>query len=160
MIGVAWAILDPSEGVPSNFMGDIFALLAAIFWAAIGLGVRVTSAREASPQGQLMAQLLISAAILLGASLFFGPILRDPGPKILFGMVFQVVVIATFGYLFWLWLLTVYPAASVASFSFLAPIFGVLFGWALLDEILTVGMFGGLALVVVGLVLINRRSPG
>ena len=37
------------------------------------------------------------------------------------------------------------------------PVFGVLFGWMILDETLTVSVIGGLILVSIGIVLINRK---
>ena len=42
--------------------------------------------------------------------------------------------------------------------SFLSPVIGVIFGWAILDEHINATIFGALALVAVGLVLINRRK--
>jgi drug/metabolite transporter (DMT)-like permease len=64
----------------------------------------------------------------------------------------------TAGFSFWLWLLSIYPPASVAAFSFLAPVFGVLLGWWLLDEPLGAPIIVALVLVCAGLVLINRPA--
>jgi drug/metabolite transporter (DMT)-like permease len=70
---------------------------------------------------------------------------------------FQVIVVVSAGFIFWLWLLSIYPAASVASFSFLTPIFGLTLGWLLLDEPIGPGILGAAALVAAGIILINRR---
>ena len=59
--------------------------------------------------------------------------------------------------MFWLWLLTIYPAAGVASFSFLTPILGLSFGWLMLNEPIGPGILGAGALVATGILLINRR---
>ena len=70
------------------------------------------------------------------------------------------------GFIGWLWLLSVYPAATVASFSFLTPILAILLGVVVYDESLTIQVVGSAALVGMGIVLINRRekavkeSPG
>jgi drug/metabolite transporter (DMT)-like permease len=53
-------------------------------------------------------------------------------------------------------MLTIYPASSVAAFSFLGPIFGVFFGWLLLGESIGPSLLGALALVAAGLWLISR----
>jgi len=45
----------------------------------------------------------------------------------------------------------------VASFSFLSPVCGVALGWLVLGEEIGPEIIGGLCLVAVGLVLINRR---
>jgi len=61
-------------------------------------------------------------------------------------------------YVFWFWLMTIYPASSVASFSFLSPVFSVLFGWWLLGETVGVQIWLALAMVAAGIILINRRK--
>ncbi|MBD3677660.1 MAG: DMT family transporter [Rhodobacteraceae bacterium] len=162
--GVTWAILDRdgASGGQASLVGDLFALLAAIAWAGIALCARGTKLITVPPETQLFWQLTISALVLVGASFFFGPMMRDVQPIHLWGMAFQIVVVASGAYLFWLWILTIYPASSVASFSFLTPIFGVFMGWALLGEEVSTGILGALVLVAVGIALINRpprRQP-
>jgi len=46
----------------------------------------------------------------------------------------------------------------MASFGFLSPVFGVFFGWLILGEALSVSVIGGLILVSVGIVLINKKQ--
>lgn len=57
----------------------------------------------------------------------------------------------------WFWLMTIYQANGVASFSFLSPVLAVLFGWWLLDETIGVQVWVALGLVAIGITLINRR---
>ena len=155
--GVAWAILDRGQtGKDVSIWGDLCALLAALGWAGIPLCARGTNLREVRPEAQLMFQLVISAVVLLGVAWLFGPFLRQPEPIHYWALAFQIVAIATVAFLFWLWLLTIYPASGVASFSFLSPVIGVGLGWLLLDETVGLSLLGSLALVVVGLILINR----
>jgi len=100
----------------------------------------------------------VSGVVLVAIAPLFGPLWRDPTALHFAGLAFQVVVVVSAGFVFWLWLLSIYPAASVASFSFLAPIFGVGLGWLLLGEEVGLSLLGALALVAVGLVLINRPA--
>lgn len=155
--GVAVAILwRGGGGGEASLLGDILALLAAMAWAGIALLVRATALRSETPEVQLLWQLSGSAIILLVLSPLFGPLIRDLQTIHFWGLAFQIVAIASAGYAFWLWLLTIYPAAGVASFSFLAPIFGVAFGWLLLGETLSPAIIVALILVCAGLILINR----
>jgi drug/metabolite transporter (DMT)-like permease len=157
--GVTWTILDRASGdEAASIWGDLFALIAAFGWASIAFIVRGTAIKEASPQMQLMWQLTVSALILMIVAPLFGPLLRDPLPLHWAGLAFQVVAIATAGFMFWFWLLTVYPASSVTAFGFLAPIFGVGFGWLILGEQLGVSLIGSLVLVAFGLWLVNRPT--
>lgn len=164
--GVAWAILDrpPGDGEEVSLAGDLCALGAAICWAGIGLTVRATPINTADPAMQLLWQLVVSAVVMLLVAPLFGPLIRDAETVHVLGLAFQIVVIAFAAFVFWLWLLKIYPASSVAAFSFLGPVFGVFFGWLLLGETIGPSVLGALALVAVGLWLISRsarvRVPG
>ncbi|MDU8945671.1 DMT family transporter [Ovoidimarina sediminis] len=163
--GVVWAILNRSGGsaAEASLMGDLFALAAAMGWAAVGLIAKGSRLKAEPPERQLLWQVTVSAPILLVAAFFFGPFVRDLQPIHLWGLAFQIVILVSAGFAFWFWLLSIYPAASVAAFSFLAPIFGVALGWLLLDEPIGPALLGALALVALGLWVMNRpprQRPG
>lgn len=155
--GVSWAILDrPSGQGEASFLGDLCALLAAWCWAAIALLARGTRLREMRPDMQLFWQVLVSAPILILAAPLFGPLVRDLQLIHIAGLIFQAVAVVSAGFMFWLWLLSIYPAASVASFSFLTPVFGVALGWLMLGEHVGPSILGAGSLVAGGIILINR----
>ncbi|GFE51739.1 multidrug DMT transporter permease [Roseobacter cerasinus] len=156
MGGVALALLDRSDGA-AQLTGDLLALVAAISWAGIALCVKITPLSAVPPAQQLMFQVLISAPILLLVSFGFGDLIRDLQPVHVAGLLFQIVAVASLGFLAWLWLMSIYPAASVASFSFLSPVFAVILGWLLLGEQVSLKVWVALALVAAGITLINRR---
>ncbi len=154
--GVAYAIIASGTGDGGSLTGDLFALGAAIGWAGIALVARVTRLSEVRAEMQVFWQVLVSTPILLLAAPLFGPLIRDLEPIHLWGLGFQIVVVVSAGFIFWLWLLSIYPASSVASFSFLTPIFGVFMGWALLGEAISTEVIVSLVLVAGGIILINR----
>ncbi len=140
------------------FIGDLLCLLASTLWAAIALLARLTKLSKSTPEMQLLYQLGVSAPILLILSLAFGDWFRDPTPMIWAIFAFQVLVVVCVGFLSWFWVLSVYPAADMAVYSFLAPVFGVLLGWLILGE--SIGWNVGVALLLVstGIALVN--APG
>lgn len=156
MGGVALALLDRSD-TTASLTGDVLALTSALCWAGIALCVKVTPLSTVPPAQQLLFQLIISAPILLIASLFFGDFIRDLQPIHIAGLLFQIVAIASLGFLAWFWLMSIYPASSVASFSFLSPVFAVILGWLLLDENVGPKVWIALMMVAAGIYLINRR---
>ena len=158
VLGVAIAVLDRGGPGEASLLGDALALLAAMCWAGIALLARGAPVSKTRPEMQLFWQLAISAPLLLILSLWFGPFIRDFEIYHLGLLIFQIVCIASLGFLFWFWLLSVYPASSVASFSFLTPILGVILGWALLREELGASIIISLTLVCLGLILINRPA--
>lgn len=159
MAGVALALADRGGGDVS-WTGDLLALVSAFLWAGIVLCVRLTPLSEALPAQQLLVQVAVSAPILLLLAPLFGPLLRGPEMIHFAGLAFQIVAVASLGFLAWFWLLSIYPASSVASFSFLSPVFSVLLGWLLLSEQIAPSVWGALVLVAGGIFLINRRPRG
>ena len=101
---------------------------------------------------------MVSAPILIIASLFFGELVRDFQILHLWGLLFQSIVVVAGGFLFWLWLVSIYPGSDVASFSFLSPIFAIFFGWMLLNDQVNYIFVLSAILVVFGLFCINKKS--
>lgn len=156
MGGVALALLDRSDA-SASLTGDLLALTSAICWAGIALCVKITPLSTVPPAQQLMFQVIVSAPLLLLASLAFGDLIRDLQPIHMAGLLFQIIAVASLGFLAWFWLMSIYPASSVASFSFLSPVFAVILGWLLLSEDVGPQVWVALALVALGIYLINRR---
>ena len=159
--GVAIALLARGGNGDSSLLGDLMALIAAICWAMIALIARQTAFSKVEPVMQIYWQVSVSAILLMAVSPLFGPFIREFQMIHLAGLAYQTIIVVTLTFLIWFWLLKIYPASGVASFGFLAPLFGVIFGWLILGE--TVGPTLALALVLVcsGLFLINRggRKP-
>ena len=156
--GVALALLEEAPAfVPDALVGDLMCLAGAAFWAGIALVVRTTRLSRSDPEMQLIYQLAVSAPVLLLAAPWLGDTVREVTPAILGIFAFQVLAIVCFGFLLFFWVLRHYPASDMASFTFLAPLFGVLAGWAVLGEPLSPGILGALALVGTGIVLVNWK---
>ncbi|KIN64859.1 Drug/metabolite exporter family protein [Sulfitobacter noctilucicola] len=156
MGGVVIALADRGGGQVS-WAGDLMALASAFCWAGIVLCVRLTPLSAVPPAQQLLFQVVISAPILLGLSVFLGPMMRDVAAIHVAGLLFQIVAVASLGFLVWFWLMSIYPASSVASFSFLSPVASVIMGWLLLSEDVAPSVWGALVLVATGIYLINRK---
>ncbi|MEM8536961.1 MAG: DMT family transporter [Pseudomonadota bacterium] len=155
MGGVAVAILTRGDSAGSLW-GDLAALGSAIAWAVTAMIAKASPMARVRPEIQLFWQVGVSAPILMVAALFFGPLIRDLAPIHVAGLAFQIVVVVSAGFIFWLWLLSIYPASGVASFSFLSPVLAVFLGWLLLGEAIGPSLIVALILVAVGLLLINR----
>jgi drug/metabolite transporter (DMT)-like permease len=57
--------------------------------------------------------------------------------RAILSLLYLSLISAAFGFVAFAWLLQHYPATRVTALVFLAPVFGVLFGWLLLHETLT-----------------------
>jgi drug/metabolite transporter (DMT)-like permease len=156
--GVTLALSDNSKPVSDlAWLGDLMSLAGGVFWAGILLLTRKTKLSNATPEMNLIYQLSVSALVLLTVSPLFGSIIREITPAIIGIFSFQVLIVVCIGFVAWFWVLSVYPASDMASFGFLAPLFGVFFGWLILDEQITLRFAGALAFVCIGIIMVNRK---
>jgi len=156
--GIALAFGDGFAAARGSLLGDGFGLIAAFLWAATTVLIRATGLARISAAKTLFYQLAVSAPMLLLASVLLG----EKGvvaltPLALASLAYQGAIVAFASYLAWFWLLTRYLAARLSVFSFLTPLFGVLFGVLILSEPLTPSFIGAALLVGAGIVLVNRR---
>ena len=161
--GVAIAIYfskTSSDGGDIQLLGDLLAILAAILWATLIYLAKATKFKKVEPEMQILWMLGVSGPVLLLGSVFFGELIRDFEFLHVWGLLFQSIVIAAGCFLFWFWLVSIYPASGVASFSFLSPIFAIFFGWVLLGEILDATFLLAASLVVIGLLCVNKNKRG
>jgi len=157
LVGVVLTLSVNPSGQPS-LVGDMYCIVAAIAWAAIAIIARTTPLQRACPEMQLLYQLAVSAPILVVAALLSGVLLREPTTITWAVFAFQVIVVVSIGFLTWFWVLSIYPIANMAVFSFLAPVFGVFFGWLILDEQITLSIVLALLFIAVGIVLVNWQG--
>ena len=138
-------------------MGDIMCIIGSVLWAGIVLLARLSDLQKSTPEMQLIYQLAVSTTILIPASFLFGPFIRELEVLHLILFFIQVVGVVSIGFVLWFWVLSIYPASDMASFSFLAPVFGVIFGWLILGEEISVTITGSLLLVSLGIMLMNWK---
>jgi len=142
----------------STLLGDLCGIVAAALWAATTVVIRATSLSRASAEKTLFYQLAVSALMLPAAS----ALLDESGFSslnvlVLASLFYQGAIVAFASYLAWFWLLTRYLAGRLSVLSFLTPMFGVLFGVALLKEPLSGAFALAAVLVGAGIVLVNLR---
>ncbi len=138
-------------------LGDILCLAAAFFWGATTVVVKATRLRATQPEKTLLYQLAVSAVLLLGASLAVGEAgVFAPTPLIWAALAYQTLIVAGISYLTWFWLVSRYRATTLHAFTFLTPVFGVLFAWLLLGERVDATQVGALVAIAAGIVLVNR----
>jgi drug/metabolite transporter (DMT)-like permease len=157
-IGVAVAFADGlRQPTSQEFIGDLMCFGAAVAWGATTVLIKASPLADRPAEKTLFYQLAVSAVVLPLISLVLGERgVFDPSPAVLLALAYQIVVVAFASYLAWFVLITKYPAAHLAAFTFLTPVFGVLAGAALLRETLSVGLVVALCLVTSGIYLVNR----
>jgi drug/metabolite transporter (DMT)-like permease len=154
-----------SEGLlghstPRQLRGDALALAAGMFWGLTTVVIRSTKLATASAEKTLFYQVAVTAAVVPVLSLGWGETWSLHYSAYAWtSIALQTVIGAFASYLAWMWMLRHYPATQLSSFTFLAPLFALVFGVVLLHERLTAQLLVALAAVAVGIVLVNRKRP-
>jgi drug/metabolite transporter (DMT)-like permease len=141
-------------------LGDILALLAGASWGLTTVVIRATSLAQVGAERLLFYQLACSAVSLPAVSLLMGEHWPAVGSLSSFawGSLFLQTAVGAFAsYLVWMWMLTRYPAAKMSAFVFLTPVFSLLIAALWLREPITPVLLIAMALVSLGIVLVNRR---
>ena len=148
-----------SFGCPTRQMliGDSMLTGAAILWGMTTVLIKASPLVRIRPAKTLLYQVGVSAVVLPIASM----LKNEPGiimitPLIAGSLIYQTLWVASITYLVWFWLIRNYPPSRLASFTFLAPLIGVIAGGLLLNEPLTIRLIFALIFVGTGIYLINR----
>jgi drug/metabolite transporter (DMT)-like permease len=83
-----------------------------------------------------------------------------PSWRLAASFAFLALFVSVFAYLLWFKILTVSGATAAASYHFLTPPLGVLFGWLILDEHVSLTDLIGIVPVMLGIYLVTRPAAG
>ena len=87
-----------------------------------------------------------------------GALTQNPSPTIWASLLFHSVIVSFGSFLLWFWLLRKYLASQLGVFSFMTPLFGIVLGAWLLNESIETSFVVGAVPVMLGIVLVSRRS--
>src|SRR5688500_11444401 len=143
------------ETTARQLRGDALALAAGVLWGLTTLVIRASAMATASAEKTLFYQVAVTAVVAPLLSLALGETWSLNYSAYAWGsLALQTAIGAFASYLTWMWLLRHYPATQMSSFTFLTPVFALVFGVALLNEPLTVplvlALFGFSSGIVVG----------
>jgi len=162
-IGIVVTFIRPQQIGVNTFQqqmlwGDLYALAAAIAWAATTVTVRLSSLAQAAVTQTLFYQLAGSFILLLGLAFFLGQAVVQWTPLVIGSLAFHTLIVSFASFLAWFWLLRNYLASRLGVFSFLTPLFGIIFGVWLLDENIEANFIFGTALVLLGILVVSLQG--
>jgi len=161
----SFAGLVVAFGVPDaardgrQLIGDIMMVGAGAAWGATTLVIKATKLRSAPAEKVLAYQLGISVPMLAAGALLMGERMAAmPGAFSLGWLAYQTFWVVSLTYAVWFAMVQRYSASRLSAFTFLTPLFGVASGHFVLGEPISWAFGVAVALVIAGLVLVNR--PG
>lgn len=162
-IGVVIAFFGPDAKIatkeaPNVLLGDFLGLLAGAAWGATTVVIRCTRLSNNSVTKTLLYQLVAAFVVLMIATVVLGQTAIDFTPLAWSSVLFQAIVVSFATFLAWFWLLRNYLASRLGVFSFMTPLFGIVFGVWLLDEPLDASFLTGAGFVTAGIVLVSGHD--
>lgn len=154
-IGVTFLGHDNPSAGNNMLWGDFLGLLSGLAWGLTTLVVRGSSLANAPATETLQYQLVATFILLLIIAIVTGQAAFNSTPVVWASLAFQAILVSFASFLIWFALLRRYMAAQLGIFSFLTPLFGVLFGVLLLNESLELHFVVGASMVLLGLVIVS-----
>ncbi|MDE2362873.1 MAG: DMT family transporter [Hyphomicrobiales bacterium] len=154
-LGVGLA-LKVSSGSRDMLIGDALSLVAGFFWAATTIIMKGSRLRFVRPEKTLLYQLVVSVFVIGGFALWRGEHLPTH-LSLLTGAAFayQTLWIVCLTFAIWFWMVQTYRAGELSAFTFLTPLFGAAAGHFILGDEISLGFAAAVALVAVGILMVN-----
>jgi drug/metabolite transporter (DMT)-like permease len=137
--------------------GDLLALLGGVSWGATNVVLRRGRVGNAATAKTVLYQ-VATATLVLGVFAAATSQARvELSRMTILALLFQTLIIAISSYLIWFWLLRHYLTSRLMLLSLLTPLFGVIFGAALLGDPIELRFALGALLVLTGVLIVNLQ---
>ncbi|KAF1023934.1 MAG: putative cystine transporter YijE [Acinetobacter bereziniae] len=141
--------------ISHTLFGDFLALLAGLLWALTTISLRLTQLSDAHPTQTLFYQLVGGCVLLFPLAVLMGQAEIHWTTLAIGSLIFHTFVVSFVSFMLWFWLLRNYLANRLGVFSFLTPIFGMLFGVLFLNEKIELNFLLGAAMVMFGVMIVS-----
>jgi drug/metabolite transporter (DMT)-like permease len=137
--------------------GDLLALLGGVSWGLSNVVLRRGRVGGAATTKTVLYQVATAAIVLGTFAAMTGQTQVDLTTTTILSLAFQTLIVAISSYLVWFWLLRRYLTSRLMLLSLLTPLFGVMFGAALLGEPVDLRFALGAVLVLMGVLFVNLQ---
>src|SRR4051812_46947853 len=138
-----------------TMLAAVSAMVGAALWGWAGVVIRQRTGRV--PPISLATGSVLFCAVLLSPAWVGTPAVATWTAPSLVGLVALGVLVSGVAYLPFFTLVRDIGPTRTLTVGLAVPVLGILWGWLLLDETVTLGMLAGAALVLAALVLVMRK---
>jgi len=158
-VGIAIAFLGFGERPAIELLiGDLLALLGGASWGVSNVVLRRGRVGRAGTAKTVFYQVATAAVLLTGFAATTGQTRIEWNTLVILSLIFQTLIIAILSYLVWFWLMRRYLISRLMLLSLLTPLFGVLFGAALLGDPIDLRFGVGAGFVLLGVLIVNLQQ--
>ncbi|MCW4590409.1 DMT family transporter [Gluconacetobacter entanii] len=148
----------PAPAGSMAWLGDLLGIAAGAASGATTTVVRVSALSRAPASVTLLYQLVGGFVLATAAAVMMGEVRVTWTPVLAAGLLYQSVIVSFASYLAWFALLRIYLASRLGVISFMAPVFGTVFGVTVLGEQLDTAFICGAVMILGGIVLVSAQD--
>ncbi len=137
--------------------GDLIILIAVLMWSCSAVFVKRIISQYHVVQITLFPMALGTPFFFIAGFLWDDQMIKVINTTVIYALLYQSVVSASFGFITWNSLLQRFGATSLHSFVFIMPLTGVLLGVVMLKETITPHLTASIAFIVTGVIIVNLR---
>ena len=157
--GVVFLFFDKLVINENNYIFALITILGSTFYS-IG-GILTLKLKNKGNENVTTSTTLWSVIFLLPFSLIFEtPWKLDPSMESTLALIYLGVVATGLAWLIRFRILTVNGLVFQTQVAYLIPIFGVLFGYFLMDEIITWRVLISLIIIIIGIYIVKKNNKG
>jgi drug/metabolite transporter (DMT)-like permease len=158
-VGVVFIMGKDISVTQNSAWGQLAVIVASMFYAFSGVYARKNTThvegivRGASP--------LVSAALIMGISSFLleSPVKIPALPITWIALLWLGILGSGLAFMMLYYLFHEIGPTRASMITYIFPVGGVILGVAFLDELLTWQFIAGMALIIISLIVVNRKSP-
>ncbi|MCF6249226.1 MAG: DMT family transporter [Desulfobacula sp.] len=162
-VGILFLLFDEQDvtgvkSVASDLKkGDLIVFIAVLLWSGSAVFVKRIISQYHVVQITLFPMALGTPFFFIAGFLWDDQMVRFINATVIYALLYQSVVSASFGFIVWNSLLQRFGATSLHSFVFIMPLTGVLLGVLMLKETITPHLAASIAFIVTGVIIVNLR---
>lgn len=134
----------------------------AIVLAGLSYAVAIVYARRklvgVSPIVASFGQVSMGFLLLVPVALFERPWAQHPSPEAIWSVIALGVFGTAIAYIIYYRLIQGIGATGASLVTYIVPVFGIFWGWSVLNERLAWNAFAALAMILVGLLFVNKKT--
>jgi len=156
--GVLLLVFDRQAVSADIGTGDLIIFCAVLIWGISAVYVKKMTTTIHPVLITLYPMFFAVPVFFTAGFLFDEKMVRFVDSSVLFALLYQSFVTASFGFISWNSLIRKYGTTAVHSFVYIMPVSGVFFGVFLLGEPVTPFVIGAIVLIIIGILVLNRKS--
>jgi drug/metabolite transporter (DMT)-like permease len=156
--GVVFIVTDKQNIAAQIRFGDLIIVIGAVIWAGNAIYTKKIIHNFKSYQIVLYPMILSLPLFFLAGIIFDNYMVSFINIKIIGSLLYQGLVTASLGFIWWMKLIKKYKISSLHLFFFIIPVAGVFFSHFILKEPLSANIVISLILITSGIMCLHLRG--